>query len=309
MASVLETRLRESMVEYYEIYNAELSTSVFAGTFMDVPAAEGFFKPTAITLPGEAEEFSGTVTMNTPDSAAQLYETLVFTYGAQMNRNLLEKTDDISRGAVSRMLRGIAMKSVSHLDKRLTALLLTGESVGNLTSGAFYSATSAMPGGQTLDNLVGTAVSGSATEVRAAVHAARAGFLSMRGAGNQLINGGWPRIGIMYDPRATNGVLIHQSVMDALDPDTLEGAQKIPEGSVIPMPNAYFSGSIDDIWFFDLDVPEKALMVGWQQRPVLDATDSGSDSYVISRAQTFVSSWAYEVAFGNNAASIIGNDA
>jgi len=309
MASVLETRLRESLVEFYEIYNAELSSSVFDGTFMDVPAAEGFFKPTAITLPGEAEEFSGTVTMNTPDSAAQLYETLVFTYGAQMNRNLLEKTDEISRGAVSRMLRGIAMKSVSHLDKRLTALLLTGESAGNLTSGAFYSATSAMPGGQSLDNLVGTAVSGSATEVRAAVHAARAGFLAMRGAGNQLINGGWPRMGIMYDPRATNGVLIHQSVMDALDPDTLEGAQKIPEGTVVAMPNGYFSGSIDDIWFFDLDSPEKSLMVGWQQRPVLDMTDSGSDSYVISRAQTFVSSWAYEVAFGNNAASIIGNDA
>lgn len=309
MSSILETRLRESLVEYYDIYNKEVAASVFAGAFMDVPASAGFFKPTAITLPGEAEEFSGTVSMNTPDSAAQLYETLVFTYGAQMDRNLLEKTDELARDQITRMLRGIVMKSVSHLDKRLTTLLLTGESAGNLTSGAFFSATSAIPGGSTLDNLVGTGVSGSAAEIRGAAHGARSHFLAMRGAGNQLMNNGWPRIGLMYDPRATNTTLIHQSVMDALDPDTLEGAQKIPEGSIVPMPNAYLSGSVNDIWFFDLDAPEKALMVGWQQKPVLDMTGAGSDSFIINRAQTFVSSWAYEVAFGNNAAAIIGNDA
>lgn len=310
MATVLETRLRESMVEFYDIYNKELDSSRFAGAFQEVPAMEGFFKPTAITLPGEAEEFDGTVNLNALDSAAQLYETLVFAYGAWVDRNLLMKTDVLSRGAVTRLLTGIAQKSVSHLDKRLTTLLLTGETVGNLVAnGAFFSATSAIPGGSTLDNLVGPAVSGSAAEIRSATHAARAAFLSMRGAGNQLLVSGWPRIGLMYDPRATNGILIHQSVMDALDPDTLEGAQKIPEGSVLPMPNAYFDGTVADIWFFDLDVPEKSLIVGWQQRPVLDATDQGSDSFVINRRQTFVSSWAYETAFGSNTAAVLGNDA
>ena len=149
----------------------------------------------------------------------------------------------------------------------------------------------------------------AAAEVLGTVHAARAGFLSMRGAGNQLINGGWPRIGLMYDPRTTNGALIHESVMDALFPDEIASKQKIPEGSVVPMPNAYLDGTVDDLWFFDLDVAEKALMVGWQQRPVLDMTDAGSDSYVVNRRATFVSSWAYEVAFGNSAAAIIGNDA
>ena len=311
MATVFETRLRESLAEFYDIYNNELTTSVFSGAFMEVPADEGFFKPNAIVLPGEAVEFQGTVPMNTPQSAAQLYETLVFVYGAWIDRNLLQKTDVMSRGAVSRILRQIAQKQISHLDKKLTTLLLTGETAGNITDKtvAFFSATSALPGGSTIDNLVGTAVSNDAGEIRSAVHAARAKFLSMRGAGNQLINGGWPRIGMMYDPRATNTNLIHESVMDALFPDEAPSVQKIPEGSVVPMPNAYLSGSIDDVWFFDLDVAEKALIVGWQQRPVLDATDAGSDSYVVNRRQTFVSSWAYETSFGNNAAGILGNDA
>ncbi|MCZ7608504.1 MAG: hypothetical protein M5U25_21165 [Planctomycetota bacterium] len=309
MASVLETRLRESMVEYYDIVNKERAKSVFAGAYMELPAPEGFFKPNAIAVGGEPAEFTGTVTFNTPSSAAQIYETKVYVYGVEIDRNLLEKTDAISRGAVSRILRAAAMHSISHLDKLLTTLLLTGESAGSLVSGAFFSATSALPGGSTLDNLVGTSVSGSAAEVRAATHAARAHFLAMRGAGNQLMKDGWPRIGLMYDPRATNGTPIHQNVMDALFPDALDGGQIIPAGSVVPMPNGYLSGSIADLWFFDLDVPEKALIVGVQQQPILEANSPNSDSWMVNRRARFVSSWAWEVAFGNPAAAVFGNDA
>ena len=313
MATLLETRIRESMVEYYTIFNKEKDGSVFsvggASAFMDVAAPLGFLKPTALTLPGEAEAFTGTVTYNTPDSAAQIYETTVYVYGVEIDRNLLEKTDASSRGEVTRILTSAARKSVNHVDKTLTTLLLTGDSAGSLVTGAFFSATSALPGGATLDNLVGTAVSGSATEVRAATHSARAHFLAMRGAGNQLMNNGWPRIGLMYDPRATNGTPIHQNVLDALYPDTLEAGAKIPEGSVIPMPNGYLSGSIADLWFFDLDTPDKAMMLGWQQRPILESNSPNSDSWLTNRRARYVASWAYVAAFGNPAAAIFGNDA
>ena len=309
MATALETRLRESMVEYYAIFNKERETSVFAGTYMEVPAETGFFKPAAITLPGEPEEFTGTVTYNTPNSAAQIYETKVFVYGVELSRDLLMKTDAISRGEVSRILAQAARKAVGQLDKRLTALLLTGESTGSLVSGAFFSATSALPGGATLDNLVGTSTSGSAAEVRAATHAARAHFLAMRGAGNTLMNSGWPRIGLMYDPRATNGTPIHQNVMDALFPDALDGAQIIPAGTVLAMPNGYFSGSNADLYFFDLDVPEKALVVGWQQKPILETNNPNSDSWITNRRARYVASWALECAFGNPAGAVLGNDA
>lgn len=315
MATVLETRIRESMVEYYGIYNKARATSVFeapggGSAYMSADASMGFFKPTAIVVGGEPEEFTGTVNYNTPVAAAQTYETKVFVYGVEIDRNLLEKTDAISRGEVTRILTAAARRSVEHMDKRLTALLITGESAGNLTSaGAFFSATSALPGGSTLDNLVGTGVSGSATEVRAATHSARGHILSMRGAGNQLMNNGWPRLGLMYDPRATNGTPIHQNVMDALYPDTLEAGQKIPEGSVIPMPNPYLSGSVADLWYFDLDSPEKAMIVGWQQQPILESNSPNSDSWLTNRRARYVASWAYECAFGNNASCVLANDA
>lgn len=315
MSTVLETRMRESMVEYYGIYSKMRETSVFVApsggsAYMNADASLGFFKPTAIALGGEPEEFSGTVNYNTPVAAAQTYETKVFVYGVEIDRNLLQKTDAISRGEVTRILTAGARRAVEHMDKKLTTLLLTGESAGNITSGgAFFSATSALPGGSTLDNLVGTGVSGSAAEVRSATHSARSHVLSMRGAGNQLLANGWPRLGLMYDPRATNGTPIHQNVMDALYPDTLEAGQKIPEGSVVPMPNPYLSGSIADLWFFDLDSPEKALIVGWQQMPLLESNSPNSDSWITNRRARYVASWAYEVAFGNNAAAVLANDA
>jgi len=314
MATALETRFRESMAEFYTIYTKMRDTSVFSApsggsAFMNVDASLGFFKPTVIAIGGEPEEFTGTVNYNTPVAAAQTYETKVFVYGVEMDRNLLQKTDAIARGEVTRILTTGARRAVEDMDKRLTTLLLTGETAGNLVTGAFFSATSALPGGSTLDNLVGTGVSGSSTEVRAAAHAARARTLSMRGAGNQLMNNGWPRLGLMYDPRATNGTPIHQNVMDALYPDTLEAGQKIPEGSVVPMPNPYLNGTIADLWFFDLDTPEKSLIVGWQQMPLLESTMPYSDAWITNRRARYVASWAYEVAFGNNAAAVLANDA
>lgn len=299
------------MVEYYDIYNKMRDTSVFAGVYNSSPAPEGFFKPTILTVPGEPEEFDGDVTLNTPDSAALVYETKVFVYGVWMDRNLLEKTDAMSRGKVSRILAGIAKKSIGHLDKRLTTLLLTGESAGSIAGGAFFSATAAIPGGATFDNLVGTSVSGSAAEVLAAYRAAQSGFLAMRGAGNDLTRNGIPRVGVMYDPRAVNGVLIHKSIQDALDPDVANDVKSPKGDGHVLMPNGYFSGSIADIWFWDLDATEKAFEVGWQQQPILESNvgQRGSDMAILSRRHYFVTSWAYECAFANNQSGILGNDA
>lgn len=313
MANPLETRLRESMAEFYDTYNRVRADSIFASLVNDQGAEEGFFKPVAITLPGEPTEFVGNATVHSPDSASQIYETKVFEYTLGIDRNLLMKTDAMSRGSVSRIIRGMANKAIGHMDKRLTTLLLTGETVGNIGGGAFYSSTVTIPGANnTFDNITATAVSGSAAEVRNAIFEAQHLFLSMRNAGNDLTSGQFPRVGVMYDPRATNGTLIGKSVMDAINPDRLDGGHIFKEGSVVPLPNGYFSGSIADLNFFDMDALDKAFIAGWQQRPVLESNVNGAtvdSDRILNRRDLFQTSWAYEVAFGSSYASVLGNDA
>lgn len=311
MASVIETRLRESMAEFLDMFNKARATSVFGNLVMDTNAPEGFFKPAAVTLPGEASEFKGNATVFDVDSASAIYETLVFEYTLGIDRNKLEKLDSISKGEVTRIIRGMVKKAIGHIDKRLTALLLTGESAGSIVSGGFFSATAALPGGQTFDNIVGTSVSGSAAEVRGAIRAAQAAFISMRNAGNDLTSDVIPTIGVMYDPRATNGSLIHQSVADAINPDRLDGGAKFEPGTVVPMPNGYFSGSIADLWFFDINADMKPFIAGWQQRPVLESNVGATvdGARILNRQDLFQTSWAYEVAFGNPMAAVLGNDA
>lgn len=312
MATLLETRLRESMVEFYETYNRARQTSIFARLVMDMPAPAGFFKPTALALPGEPSQFMGNAIVHSIESAAATaLETLVYEYTLGIDRNLLEKTDELSRGAVSRIIQGMVNKAIGHMDKKLTTLLLTGESTGNLAGGAFFSATVTLPGGNTMDNIVGTSVSGSAAEVRGAIHAAQHHFISMRNAGNDLARGDMPVIGVMYDPRATNTTLIGQSVMDAIRPDRLDGGYIFEAGSVVPIPNGYFSGSIADLFFFDLNAVDKPFIAGWQQRPVLESnvgvrTDSDR---LLNRRDLFQTSWAYECSFGSPYAAVLGNDA
>lgn len=318
MTTPLETRLRESMAEFYDTYNRVRQDSIFAGLVEDQNADMGFFKPVATTLPGEPTEFRGNAIVHTPDSASQNYNTLVFEYTAGLDRNILEKTDAMSRGQISKMLRGMAAKAVGHMDKRLTTLMLTGVSTGNIGGGAFYSDTVTIPGAaNTLDNITATATTGSAAEVRGAIHEARHLFLRMRNAGNDLVSGKFPRVGVMYDPGTVNGILIGQSVEDAIRPDRLDGGYIFESGSVLPIPNGYLSGSIADLFFFDLDAHDKAFIAGWQQRPVLEHNVSAagggggliSTSRLMNRQDLFQTSFAYEVAFGSPYASVFGNDA
>lgn len=310
MATVIETNLRLALTEFADYYNKALPNSLFGRVLDEVNADTGYFKPAAISVPGEMELFNGTLNVKSVETAAQIYETKVFAMGVGIDRNLLAKTDSISKGQVSKIIRGVVSKAIGHLDRRLTTLLLTGESVGNLVSGAFYSATGTMPGGNvTYDNIVGTSVSGSAAEVRSAIRAAQAHFVAMRNAGNDLQNGEAPRIGVMFDPRRTNGIPIYQSVADALNPDILNDAAKFAPGSVVAMPNGYLSGSVDDLWFFDLDALNKTFIVGWEQKPLLESINPNDSHSLIFRKFLTSLSAAYEVAFGNPMSSVLGNDA
>ena len=311
MATLIETRLREAMAEYMDTYNRTRSDSIFASLVLDKGADQGFFKPAVVTLPGEPTEFTGNATVHSQDSASVIYETKVFEYTLGIDRNLLAKTDAISRGEVSRIIRGMANKAVGHMDKRLTTLLLTGESTGNIGGGAFFSATVAIPGGSTLDNLVGTSVSGSAAEVLSSFCSAQAHFISMRNAGNDLVTGVIPKVGVMYDPRATNGTSIHKNVLDALNPDFSNDVSKPDAAEYMMLPNGYLSGSVDDIWFFDMGAMDKAFTAGWQQRPVLESNvgvQTDSDR-LLNRRDLFQTSWSYEVAFGSPYSAVLGNDA
>jgi hypothetical protein len=310
MATVIETNLRLALTEFVDTYNKALPVSLYGRVLEEINADTGFFKPAALSVPGEMELFNGTLNVKNVESAAQIYETKVFAMGVGIDKNLLGKTDSISKGQVSKIIRGTVSKAIGHLDRRLTALMLTGESVGNLVSGAFYSATGTMPGAAaTYDNIVGTSVSGSAAEVRAAIRAAQAHFVSMRNAGNDLQNGEAPRIGVMFDPRRTNGIPIYQSVADAINPDILNDAAKFAPGSVVAMPNGYLSGSIDDLWFFDLDALSKTFIVGWEQKPLLETINPNDSHSLIFRKFLVSLSQAYEVSWGSPFSSVLGNDA
>lgn len=310
--TTLQTRLREATAEYIDIYDTVATQSVFAGTYDEVDASMGFFKAAAAVLGGSPEEFTGTATVNLMDSAAVTYLTKFFMYTLGIQVDELAKVDAISRGAITRKLRGVAIKAIGHIDRRLTTLLVSGETVGNmvLNTNPYFSATGAMPGGTgTYNNLFGTGTSGSAAEVRSAIRGAEMRFLGFRGPGTDLMVNGRPRIALMYDSGATNGTPIHQSVMDAIYPDILNDAAKFQ--NITPRPNPYLGGSNADMWAFNLDAAQKGLVLGWQQKPDFRATLGKDDSDVILNNRNLIqSTWGYEVAFsGDPFAIVILNDA
>lgn len=309
--STLAARLRESVAEFQDLYAKHQGQGVFGGLYTEVPASQGFFKLTGMGLPGEMEAFTGTAIVNGADSASQSYTVTDYHYTAGIDINLLSATDAISRGQVSRLLQGMVGKAVGQVDKLLTNLLLTGESVGGLQSGAFYSTTVAMPGSATFSNMTATSTSGSAAEVRAAIRDAQRKFMSMRNVGNDAFNAGrMPRIAVMYPALGDNGGPIHQFVHDAINPDILNDAAKFEPGSVVAIANPYIASSNDDIWFFDLDTMQKALVVGWQERPKLISTIGHDDSYkILYHQDLFQVKMTVGVSFGSQFASVMGNDA
>lgn len=312
--TALQTRLREATAEYIDVYDQVRQQGVCAGLYDEIDASMGFFKAAAAALMGQPEEFTGTATVNQVDSSAATFLTKFFMYTLGIQVDELAKTDAISRGAITRKLRGMAVKAIGHIDRRLTALLITGETGGNFNGGAsiastpFFSATSAIVGGGTINNIFGTSVSGSAAEVLAALWGAEVRFLGFRGPGNDLMTNGRPRIALMYDSGATNGIPIHNSVMDAINPQLLNDKARFP--NVEPRPNPYLGGSVADLWAFNLDAAVKAFALGWQQKPDFRATIGQNDSDVILNNRNLIqTTWGYEVAFGSNLAAVLLNDA
>lgn len=292
--NTIHSRLREARAEFIGMYNKRKDNSLFNGLVAELPAPEGFFKVTALSSPGEMEDFTGTATVNGLDSASQTYTTTLRHYTLGIDKNLLMKSDAVARGQVSAEIRKMAGRVVADEDKKLTTLLETGESTGNLDGNAFFADALALPGSSvTIDNLRSGAWTDSAAEFRSAIHDARNAFMSMRNAGNDLYHSGKPAtIVVMYPPA------IEQFVMDAVRPDQLDGGYKFENMSIDLRPNAYLDDA-DDVYIFVAESDYKPLIIGRQEQPNLVSTAGMNDSYQILHNQDlFQVRAAYEVAFG-----------
>lgn len=311
--TTLETRLRESAAEFTDIYNQMAETSLFAGLTQEVDASLGFFKPAAISLIGEPEEFNGEAVINGMNSLAQTYATRVFQYTWGLDVNVISRTDRLARGSVTSQLRSIVRKWIGHKDKLLTTLLATGESTGSLSgtgSTAIFGTTVPTTNPSvTVNNKHGTATSGSANEFLAAFHAGRALFRGMRNAGNDLVRASLPRLGVMYSPTGQTGE--EQFIFDALKPMLLNDKYKFAESEIIPMANPYL-GVNADCWMWDLEGADKFFAVGVEQMPDF-VTNLGSQSdsdRIIFRRNIGATSYVYNVAFtGNPYQGVMLNDA
>lgn len=309
MADVNTTRLREAATEFLDMFERGQAESRFAGLTQDVDASAGFFKPAAIGLPGEPTEFTGTATVHAINSSSKSYDTAIYEYTWGIDKNMLMRTDKLARGTVTAMLRNIVRKWVGHKDKLLTTLLATGESVGTHAGSAIFSDTAAtLNPNVTVDNKFGTAVSGSANEVLAALHAGFGLFEAMRNNGNDLVNGKTPRVVLMYSGAGQPGE--RQFVYDALKPMLLNDKYMFGGDQVIPVNNPYL-GANADMWMFDLDTPNKFFVVGVEQQADF-ITDLGSPGYgvIMNRRNLGQTSYGYGVAFsGDPTGAVLLNDA
>ncbi len=311
MGDANTTRLREAATEFLDIFERGQAESKFAGLTQDVDASAGFFKPAAIGLPGEPTAFTGTATVHAINSSSKSYDSVIYEYTWGIDKNMLMRTDKLARGQVSAMLRNIVRKWVGHKDKTLTTLLATGESVGTHAASAIFSTTAAtLNPSVTVNNKHGTAVSGSANEVLAALHAGAGLFEAMRNNGNDLVNGGnAPRVRLMYSGAGQTGE--RQYVYDALKPMLLND-KYLFEGNIVQPVNNPYLGANADMWMFDLDTPNKFFVVGVeQQADFVTNLGSQSDSDVIlHRRNLGQTSYGYGVAFsGDPTGAVLLNDA
>lgn len=310
MADVNTTRLREAATEFLDMFERGQADSKFAGLVQEVDASAGFFKPAAIGLPGEPTEFTGTATVHAINSSSKSYDTAIYEYTWGIDKNMLMRTDRLARGMVSQMLRNIVRKWVGHVDKSLTTLLATGESAGTHAGTAIFSTTAAtLNPNVTVNNKFGTAVSGSASEVLAALHGGFGLMEAMRNNGNDLVRNGPPRVMLMYS--ATGQAGERQFVYDALKPMLLNDKYLFGGNEIIPQNNPYL-GSNADMWMFDLDTPNKFFVKGIeQQADFVTNLGSQSDSDVIMhRRHLGQTSYGYGVAFaGDPTGAVMLNDA
>lgn len=310
MGDVNTTRLREAGTEFLDMFERGQAESKFDGTVQEVDASAGFFKPAAIGLPGEPTEFTGNATVHAITSSSKQYNTLIFEYTWGIDKNMLLRTDKLARGMVTQMLRNIVRKWVGHRDKRLTTLLATCESTG--THGATAICDTAVPTlnpGVTVNNKFGTAVSGSADEVLNALHGGMGLFEAMRNDGNDLVRDEAPRVRLMYS--ATGQAGERKFIFDALKPHLLNDKYLFEGNLVLPKNNPYL-GTNPDMWLFDLDTPNKPLMVGIEQQPdfVTDLGNPSGAQVILNRRNLGQTSCGYEVAFsGDPTGLVMLNDA
>lgn len=302
-------RLRESAMEFHDLFNKAMETSLFDGLVQELDGSLGFFKPAALALPGAPSAFTGTATVHTVNSASQTYNTIVYEYTWGLDINLIMRLDKVSRGMVSTLLRGIAKKWVGHRDRKLTTLLQTGESTGGLDGNAIFSSTAYTPNPSvTVDNVTATATSGSADEVLSTTHEAFGLFETMTNVGTDLVHGGELNLRLMYSPVGQTDE--RKFVYDALQPMLLNDEYKFPAGKVRPVSNGYL-GSEADLYFFIENYDTKFFAIGIEQEADFVTTAGAPDwTRIINRQEVGQTSYAYEAAFsGDPYGCVLGNDA
>ncbi len=189
--STLITKLRDARMEFLGMFNKMSERSLFSGAFQTIPAPEGYGKIVSTAIPGRMEEKTqdggSAATIEGIDGKSYEIATKVYRKTIGIDKDLLEREDAISQGAISRELSKQARAVVAERDRQLTSLLTTN---GNdIFGSAFYANTKTMPGGQTIDNLISGAYGASSTEVKDGFFAAIEQLMGMVNAASYLYHG------------------------------------------------------------------------------------------------------------------------
>lgn len=307
MLDLNTNRLREISANLLADYDQHQSTSLFAGLYEEVDASVGFFKAAAAALIGEPEEWTGAPVIRSVATASVVYEPKAYQYTFGINVNELGRLNTLASNAFNAKITRLARKWIGFIDRRLTALLVTGESTGSFAGTAIFSSTAPLLNGQQINNVYGPNVSGSASEVLAAIHEGRVLMNAMRNMANDLVRSSTPTVALMYSPNGQTGE--EQSVMDALKAQLVNDRYKFGNDEIVLRPN-YYLGANPDMWLFDVSSSDKMFVLGVEQQPDFWFAGNDAATRINTRKVLAATSMVFEVAFsGNPMQGVLLNDA
>jgi hypothetical protein len=123
--STIAAKWREAKTILSGMVSKAPQFSDFEGMLASVPAPEGYFKLADWVIPGKFKTRSGTATVNGVSAFSKEYTTSVKEYLIEVDKDLMERTDAISMGEFSRIVRSIGSGMMADRDERMTALLTT----------------------------------------------------------------------------------------------------------------------------------------------------------------------------------------
>lgn len=298
-ASTIHANLREARAEFIQLYNEVSKNDPFEGLYEMYAAPEGFAKITSLTAPGKMQDATGTAQVDGLDSASYTVTTKLRRKTVGIDRNLLNRSDAVAKGEVSRALRALAEIVVADRAERMTDLLETGESVGGVGTTAQHSATNGIPGTTvTFDNLKSGAWTDSAAEVLSAVWKGHQAFADMLAAHGYLYHGNPKNLkfALMYHPAITS------YVMDAVNPQLLNDKARID--SIIELrPNSELANQ-DHMYMFILGGSRKPMVYAEQEAPNMISTIGANSqdaafSVIMQNQELFQARYAGEVGWGS----------